>query len=102
MKNKTIYTLLGIGAVYLIYKYMKNKKAPAPVTTSPGFPSDMPPIRANPTPETTTITTMESTLMPVYNNPDQDHVVFPTDAATYQTTYGIIRGADSRKVPLTC
>jgi hypothetical protein len=81
---------------------MKKKKAASPLYASPGFPSDMPAFRPNPTPETTTIMTTESTMMPVYNNPDQDHVVIPSDAATYQTTYGTIRGADSRKVPLTC
>jgi hypothetical protein len=99
MKNKNLILLLGAAAAYW-YFFMYKKKAPL-LISQPGMP-DVPPVSSNPTPETTTIRTMEYAIDKVYNTPDQDHVVIPSDASTYQTTYGTIMGIDRRKVPLTC
>ena len=93
MKNKTLYAILGIGAAYLIWRYIQKNKNMTSNIISPGLP-DMPSVPASPI--------EQPNLRILEHGYDESQ---PTSQyskpAIYTTYYGTINGTH-KKVPVTC
>lgn len=94
MKNKTLYAILGIGAAYLIWKYLqKNKMLPTTIV-SPGFPAT-PIAVTNPIAQQSDVRVLEHGTDDLYSQQTQSM------PSSYQTYYGTINGS-TKKVPVLC